>query len=336
MGKKRRNALEYDVDALKALADSIKASRKEVADGGLINLDIDLDKLKEVVVGLPKKEREALEKYFGLIPGTAAVRKMKNSLERMRKDVAFCDIINRSRTAVYSLMKFEYISVYDRNAHELMQNIISKIDKGDDEDISDIDIIRYFVIFLIFIIDGPKMLYEEGTDTLNEDVEAVANYEVYSTLNSVWNASMHRLEDKSISLYAIKQLISMFEVCDVQAMRKYVGLPVEKEFEEDKPLGTFKEIRLFKERLFPYGAWSVTTSMLYYAIRPKSKIKKFSSAVNKFKRTGWKQIQDYKADGFIILEFSSGIREVSVYDIGGFIFSDPYEVMFLSVTPEVF
>ena len=329
MAKKKRQAEQYDSAALTYLGVRIKNSRKEIEEGALIKLNINLTKLEEAVKMLPKKEREALEKYWGLIPGTPIRAHDKKFQEGISKDASKMLMAKSAFQALMTLSSLDYVCIYDAGARELIDQVAGKVDKGGME-MSNMDIVKYLIIFLVFILDGPKMIYEEQLQMLTDEQEKIAGFDLYTFMQITWNAIIKDMEDESINLKLLMQMLDMFECREVAYMKRYVGLPLHPDYQkaEFEPLESFSEIRNFKEKMFPYGAWDVTSSLIFYQGIKKVKLEKFAKKVPGLKRSNWATLEDYKGESKGIMT-SKGVVELPTYKIGGMDFTDTYEVQFL-------
>ena len=329
MAKKKRQVEQYDSAALTYLGAQLKASRKEIEEGSLIKLNISLTKLEEAVKMLPKKEREILEKYWGLIPGTPVRAHDKKFQEAISKDASKMLMAKSAFRAMMTLSSLDYVCIYDAGASVLIDNIAGKVDKRGVE-MSNLDIVKYLVIFLVFIADGPKMIYEEQLEGLTDEQEKIAGFDLYTFMQITWNAIIKDMEDESINLNLFLKMLDMFDCKDVAYMKKYVGLPLHPDYQrvELEPLESFFEIRNFKEKMFPYGAWDVTSALIFYQGIQEVKLDKFAKKISGLKRSNWAKLEDYKGASKGIMT-SKGIVELPTYKIGGMDFTDTYEVQFL-------
>lgn len=117
-------------------------------------------------------------------------------------------------------------------------------------------------------------------------------------------------------------------------MKHFARLPVETEFDNPnaKPVQTFAEIRLLKEELFPYGAWDVTTLLIYGAAKEEDRIdvSDLAEHFHEF-RKNWDEIKKYKVSETTLVT-TKGETKLDRYRIGCLEFTDIYEVMFLYVS----
>lgn len=328
MGKKKRN-IGYDQQALKGFEKFLNAVRMPIKQGGIAELKINLERLEEAIKKLPKKEREHIERYWGLIPGTPIRAKLEST--RKNKDQASKNMMEAAIVAVKKLLDIDYLRYYDEQVEEIIQNFIKKIDKTGVEYLSDMEAIKYFLIFLIFIVGGEKMIYEEEDRFLNLNEEKSGQFDNYSLLKVTWFATGKLLDDQSINMELLLHVLEMFDLKDIIAMKRYVGLPIDMRYEsiETDSIETFKDVRLFKERLFSKGAWDVTTVLIYSTSFDPIDLSVFKENIPKF-RDDWKNFYQFKTGEFTI-ETSAGEKTVDCYEVGEAIFTDPYEAMTLYV-----
>ena len=326
MGKKRQ-IVSYDRKAISNLSLKISKIRKPVPEGHIPDLKIDLDKLEETIKNLPKKEKEALEKFWGLIPGT--VNHGAQASSRKGNDVAYYNMLNAATDVMRKLLQFEYMRLYEETVDTIVKNIVTKIDKTGAEEVSDIDALKYVLILIIFIASGPRLVFEELDYKINLEAESNGYFDEYALLETTWNGTAQNLPDHSICLKLLMNAVEMFDVKDVVAMKRYIRLPVGKELDEiETPkMQSFKEIRFFKEKLFPNGSWEVTTFFIYGSMEGKPNLSKLVEHFGEF-RSDWKNVEKYKVEP-VLIETSEGEKTLDCYEIEGWEFTDIYEIMFL-------
>lgn len=327
MGKKK-HLVDYDTKALKNLAIHIEKARQPMKGEGIPKLKINLGELEDTLKTLPKKEREVMEHFWGLIPGTP-IRAM-NALNRIGKDQALSNMLHGAYKVIEKIISIEFLYLYDTNVKKLIANFMTKIDKSGYEKISDIDAIKYFIIFLVFFAGGHQMVYEtEGIQVMTEEEEKTGYFDQYALLRATWESTAKDLPNHSIRLRLIIQAIEMFDLKDVITMKKYVGLQIEKEYQdvETEDVGTFWKIRIFKEKIFQYGSWDITAMLIYGNKINQEKLLSFCKHFGEF-RSDWKTIKRFQK-GEVIIATTKGEVKLLQYDIEGLEFTDVYEVMFL-------
>lgn len=334
MGKKRK-CLKYDKRALQNLADALKNSRREIKTGAITKLFVETQKLERVIKTLPKKEREAIEKYWGLNPGTPILANQKVPLATLLKDVAKQRLKKQGMEGMYKLVNLQFASQYDPNVEELIKHIVSKCDTKE-TNMSEMDVVRHVLIFLIFFEGGPHMIYEDEGECLTEKEEQMGEFDMYTLLDIAWKNVMSTMPDNSINLKLLMETINMMDCSDVNLMREYVGFSIEKEQEgsENNKLVSFADIRKFKERIFEYGAWEVTNALIFTQGVRKTNMAPFAQKMPALKKSQWKKLADCQR-GNKEIPLSKGVIEVPVYKIGGLTFTDPYEIQSLSVATHV-
>ena len=245
----------------------------------------------------------------------------------MRKNAL--DIVNKK------LVSIEFLYSYDKNVQDLVGRIMSKINKDGAENISDIDVIKYFMIFLVFVLEGPNLTFQFTDEKATEFQKEHAKIDEYAILEGVWEDSMKVLNEHSINFKLLLECISMFDVKDVIAMKRFVGLSLSKDEEntETDKLSTIREIRLFKEKIFPYGAWEAAIHFIYYNGSCPVDLTEFWEKIILL-RSDWKKISEFEKE-IIDITTSTETRKVKVYDIAEIEFTDIYEVMFLYVSRNI-
>lgn len=329
MGKKRKS-VAYDEKAMENLAVYINRARQPLKDVSIPRLRIDMKALEDTVKGLPKKEKEVMEKFWGLIPGTPI--RANNVLQRIGKDMSLKNMMDEAYEIVRKLISVEYLYLYDMGVRKLVENIMTKIDKRNCEDISDIDAIKYFIIFLVFLSGGHQMVYEtDGSRPMTEEEENKGCFDKYALLKATWDCTTKNLPDHSISLKLIILFLEMLDIKDVITMRRYVFLPIDREYEdmETDPIGTFKQLRLFKEKIFHSGPWNMAFLLIYGNNVEKAELEKLGKHFGEF-RSDWNNLNKYRKDDAVITT-SKGEVTLPLYRVEEFEFTDSYEVMFFYV-----
>ena len=327
MGKKTRQ-VNYDKSALLNLAEHIKSARQPLNGNKIQKLRIDLKGLESTVKGLPKKERELMEKFWGLIPGTAI--QARNAAVRVQKDIAFKSMLDKTYRIVEKMFSMEYLIQFDPEARKVVDELIPKFDKSGCGDMTDVDALKYFILFLVFLTGGTKMIYESGEDKMmTDEEEKIGYFDQYSLLEATLEGSARDMPDKSIRIKLIILFLEMFDLKDVVSMKKYANLPIERQFEDLQvdSVTRFEEIRKFKERIFKSGSWETTEMFIYGHNIEEEKIRKLFEHFAEFRRD-WNSIGRFQK-GKDTISTSQGEVKIPRYEIEGFFFNDPYEIMFL-------
>ena len=331
MGKKKRKA-NYDKSRLRNLAAQISRIRKPTSKGGIPAIKVDMEGLEEALLRLEKKEREVMEKFWGLIPGTPDHSAYHFSAIRKTNNVAHNIMADKVVEVIRKLISFEYLYLYDKGMKNLVDNILAKINKKGVENISDVNAVKYLIIFLVFISGGPHMVFEMDNTQINLENDAKGPFDDYSLLQKIWVQTGNVVKDGSINLKLIIELVEMFDIKDVITMKRFVRLPIDRKDEEIKTeeVHTFKDIRLFKEKIFPYGNWEFTNLLIYYGGTYEFNLEEFGDKLS-ILRSDWSNIKRF-ATVKTEVNTSAGTRELQVYQIGGVEVTDIYELMFLCVS----
>lgn len=324
MGKKQMS-VDYDRSNLQGLANYMEGVRTPMKGGHLPRFRIDLDGLEKTIKSLPRKAREAIEKFWGLNPGTINHSHNKSSLG----NIAYERMFSNSKEVLQNIFTLEYSIKYEPNVADLVTKMARKVNKGNLE-MSDIEVVKYLNIFFIIFYGGPNMLFEDENN-VNTEVDDNAVLDEYALLLEAWNELQDIIPDNSINLKLLLQAIEMLDFEDVLAMKKFAGIEISQEdlkmvgsIEEVK---TLQEIRAFKERIFSYGCWWVTANLI---LNPaKVNLIKFMEYLDLF-RQDWENIKLFKSGTKQIMT-AEGTRNLQIYQIGELEFTDPYEVMLLYV-----
>lgn len=327
MNKKRER--KYNTLMLRELAKDLNEIRRPIGeDKSLVQIKVeDIYLLEKAIYMLPKKERETLEKMYGLVEGTIAKSKSLRNGHNNERDIALRNQAIRTYDAMRSLVKVDMLYVYDKCFQDLVANIVTKMEKP--VNMTDMEAIKYLLIFFIFIVGGPHMLYEEEAKSVGWNEEDVGNYDMYTLLQATWESSISLMEEKNINMTLLKEVVEMFDISDVISMKRHVGLPIGKQnvYIQTTDLETFARIRKFKENLFSKGEWTVTEKLVYDSFTSKLNLKPLSDAMKYLRNS---DTEKYRCeDRAIEIEVSTGKKELVLYKIGSLRFTDPYEMLSL-------
>ena len=329
MGKsKKRKNVSYEKGALESLQKHLAYFRRPLPNGNIPGITGTVEDLGKAVSMLPQREKEALERFWGLVPGTT--NHGKAIFNGKKKDLAYENMLNNSNEALKKLLTIEYLYVYDNNVKSVIDNILTKVDRTGLE-ISDMEAIKYLLIFLIFIAGGHHMIFENDDYDIDLEADEKIHFDEYALLDTMWQESACLLEDSSIKLGLLIDIIQMFDVEDMAIMKSFVGLPLDKLESEVgiEKLSTFREVRRVKEKMFNLGAWSVTSEIIYGAAISKEQENKLVSHFDEF-RKNWSIVLNFKTETKVI-KTTQGEHSVDVYSIEGLEFTDLYELMSLYV-----
>lgn len=329
MGKKNRHA-GYDEKRLSNLATAITHFRKPIEEGEFPKVIVDLSGLEKAIGLLPSKQRKTLESFWGLVPGSIDHSRHMNT--KKERELAYKNMLDSAFDVVKSMLSIEYMYLYEKNAHDLVSKYVKKINRSGYENLPDIDVIKYVLIYWIFFLHGPKMIFEKADSEIDETYGEIGHFDEYSLLNATWEGNVKNMPDDSINLKLLIEMLDMFDAKDVVTMKNFIGLPISR---DDKDLATeslnnFKQIRLFKERIFPDGGWNVTDQLIFGEDTEDINVEKLTVALT-LVSSNWSIIEEYII-GETTLVISSGVVELPVYEIAGLKFTDPYEIMCLSTS----
>lgn len=327
MSKKRER--KYNTLMLRKLAEDLNKVRQPIGEGKfLVRINVeDIYLLEKAIYMLPKKERENLEKMYGLIEGTIAKAKTLRKGHVNERDIALRNQAVKTYGAMRDLLDLDMLSVYDKTFQRLVADIVIKMDKPDN--MSDMEAIKYLLIFFIFIMGGPNMLYEEEARSIEWDREDEGVYDPYTLLQATWESSISLMPDGNINIALLKEVIEMFDISDVVSMKRYVGLPIGKRniCINYTDLQTFADIRRFKERIFSQGEWVTTEKLIYAQMVEKINLAPFSDAMKHLRNNDTEKYR--KEERTTEIELSTGKKELVFYKIGALSFTDPYEMLSL-------
>ena len=326
--KKRFSQGKYDDEALEAVARQIKKRRTFMGHLELSKIDLDKEKLEATIKRLPSKDREALENFAGLVPGTT--KHYKRLSKNHSKDPAFQKQVEACYSAMQTLTTMEYLVQYDSIAKNLLDKVLTKFNRKGVEDLTDMECLKYYLAFLMFFLNGPQMIYQEPDEKINVRDECSQAFDQFALLWSNWSKLLEELPDGSVKLKLLVELFGMFDLKDIVAIKRYVGLPIKKADDtyEEMPLNNFMEVRMLKERMFPLGAWEVASYFVLEETTPQDK-EDFSEFFSLL-RSDWKVAEKYEV-GRTYIETIAGRTELKVYQYRDFQFTDIYEAMSLYV-----
>lgn len=315
----------YVPEALASLGKALELLRRpKKGVVGVPILRVDLKGLETALKAIPKKEREIIEKFWGLNGGTNHSKKISCYLGN---DVAYINMRNTAVVALRTLLQLDYMILYDNHLGLVIEKIASKINR-DEEKVSDLESAKYLMAFIMFVCNGPKMDFEDDPMTIDTDCNENASFDEYMMLEEIYTA-IHNIPDGSINFQLLLNFFEMLDVKDAIAIKNSVGIEIPTEWrnEEIEELRTIAQLRRFKERVFPYGAWNVTSGLIFGNYENRIKLDEFAKSINVI-RKDWSKILNFKSSEQT-LKISSEVRTLNVYNIGGLEFTDAYEVMFL-------
>ena len=294
---------------------------------------IAIDGLESAIKALPKELRERVEKYWGL---TGGVNHSKKMVSYNLEDKAY--IVQRANAiaAVRELFRIDYMYMYDMNVKKMIEFLSSKISKKG-INISDVEAVKYLVAFLVILANGPKMLFETDPLAIDTECNPEFTFDEYAIIKNVFS-EMKNAREAQVQLRLIYDMLDMLDFKDMLAIKKSFCIEVPSTIipegfcrEEIQPMYSFEQIRSFKERVFPYGSWEVVNELILGDTEGKVRLHldSFMECLDTI-RKDWSRIEEFKV-GTRKLRTPHEYRTLDVYDIGGLLFTDIYEVMFLYV-----
>lgn len=320
----------YVQENLRFLAQTLVRLRQTKGDEKVYK-EIDHEGLEKAIKALPREDRENIERFWGLTGGINHSKKLGYS---GKNDVAFFRQSNQAVTSLQMLFRLEYMCMFDKNLQAMVEILGKKLNKKD-MDISDLEAIKYLMVFLVILQNGPKLPFEEELLVIDTECNPDFVFDEYSTIKGAVNDFKH-IPDESINIKLIHDFLDMFDVEDVIRIKKSFRIevpshkiPQEIRNVEIETINTLQQVRNFKERVFEYGDWEITAELILGNADVAEKLPEFMECLDLI-RKNWNKILDFKS-GQRKLRTSNELRTLDVYNIGGLEFTDIYEVMFLYV-----
>ncbi len=319
MGKKR-NSGRYDQTNLDVLIDFIKVIRTPYKQSSIAISNVELE---ATIKGLPNRERKCVETFFGLVPGT-----INHYQCQKYNELAYQNMANAAFAVLKKLGTLEYLEKYSRTVRKAITRLTSKVDSTGIF-LSKVEQAQYLILLAMILDAGPKMSFDADSPSNDVDSKMFDDYAVVVELNRI----LDECPNTSINLRLLIEVLEMFDLKDVAVMKKTVNLRVAENPQEPiVPLKNIGEIRKFKERIFPYGAWNLVTDLILGS-KENLDFSALGEDLEKF-RKDW-DLQRFNSGNVCVLDTSTGQRTLNIYTIGGFNFTDPYEVMFLCVSRNI-
>lgn len=330
MAKKRKQG--YDREAVEFLAKEFNNIRQPTGNGKIPKICAEVKGLEEAIKALPKNHRETLEKFFGLIPNTINHAK-KASLSKAN-DRAFEKQKEQTVIAIKALLYFEYLIMYDKNVNSYYNGILRKVNRKGTEELSDVEVMKYLILYRVFIEHGQRLFYEKDNYAINLLYESSLFFDDYVLMQNMWEEVYAFLPDNSVNLKLLIEVVGSFDCKDIVTMKKFVRLPIEKDLDDqEKTLESFAEVRLFKERIFTKGPWNVVNHLVFHASIYEKEKKELKGYFPVFWRNH-KSIKHLKKGKQISLISSKGVKNVICSQIQNLQFSDEEEIVSLYLSRE--
>lgn len=328
MGNKKQKG--YVPEALKSLAKSLQDWRKDrTCKLGTPAFTVNLKGLEKAIKALPKNDRENIEKFWGL---TGGVNHSKKIGILKFYDAAFNEMRRAAMNSIIFLNEIDSLCLYSETTQKRIETLVPKFDKQGMQ-ISDIEAIKYLMAYIIFIDNGPKMSFEkESMEVVKGDDNSTNVYDTFIMLGEMCS-DLKDMPDGIIKLRILADLLEYSDFKDWMAMKQSMKMFIDKEDQkclDGESLECLKnvgQIRKFKERIFPYGAWAVTSVLLLGDPYNEIQLEDFMNEMNKIHKN-WSCIGRYKVRKES-LRTSKELRTLDVYSIGGLEFTDPDEIRFL-------
>lgn len=328
MGSKKTHR-PYVSKNLELIGRTLAGVKGVIKEGRKNYTNIDYLGLENAIKSLPRNDREIIEKFWGL---TGGINHSKKLIFFPKKDEAFKRLSEQAVTSLRTLFRVDYMSMFDKEVKNMIEHLSTKINNKDME-ISDLEAIKYLIVFLLVFQNGPKLSYETDLLAVDTDINPEFIIDEYATIKGAYE-EFKDIPDGAINIRLVCDFLEMLDFKDTLAIKKSFcikvptsQIPEELRKEEIEPLYTLGKIRNLKERAFSYGPWEVTTELIMGNVDKKIDLEEFLKNLDRI-RKNWSKIEEFKC-GHKELRTTGEIRNLNVYNIGGLEFTDIYEVMFL-------
>lgn len=277
---------------------------------------------------LPKKQREVIEKFFGL-KGSQNYCQMLMRLRGRITDInpGLINMRKDAEQALQKLLRLDEVAKFDRNFTRKVQFLAGKIDKTG-TGMTDLECVKYVILYAVFMQNGPKYSNEEVMTLISVENERDTYWSGYVLMNELCEKFAKHGEG-TISMKMILSFIGMMDLEHVDIMMKTCGLvpwEIEKYPDQEIPvLDTLSLIRELKQKMFTSGSWNATWKIIS---GEKIDLNSFwdSPLRNNFSmlfnyKTGTRKIR-------IVEGKKNIVKEIPVYNVGGIEFTDEMEIMF--------
>jgi hypothetical protein len=332
--KKDQSYVESNLDCL---IDAISERRQPFTEKGkLPSLDADSKQLELTIKKLPKVHREALEKAFGLLGTTnhwALCKNSKTPLDHAREAM-----IANAIEGLKQLMSIDCLIQYDPEFKKLCDNLLVKI-KRDNVNLSDIDCLKYLMVFLIFILDGPNIFFDSDGDAMKDPrlfyQDEILVFDDYALLKEAWVDQFKSVGDASFNVALVEAWVDNLDLTYKALVLQTVNLPIPKylaDYTQQNPPQFFSQIRKLKEKIFTKGPWKIFEVICF---SNRAKLMDFEAFDAIHQKMGWASKKFPPAD-VKFLRLPQGVREVQVYKVGKYNFSDVNELDFLYLSRKLY
>ena len=346
MGRKNSKNQQYDIKNLQILAKKLFDIRNNL-DNGKTLFRVNIENLEKAIKNLPVKDRENIEKFWGLTGGPNHSKK----LIVRHNDYAYHNMQKAAEISMIKLFEIDRVFIYDENLKKMSEFLSKKIVQKETQ-ISVIEAIKYLIAFFGILENGPKMAFEEDPLIVDKSFKEDLVFDEYAVIYGIYQ-EFQKYPDNCIKLRILINWLEWMDLEDANIIKKTFGIPLpnidhlkeaekllqklpqfegkeiyptSEQLDEVKAISKLSNVRAFKERIFPYGCWDVTSSLIFEET-PESELKEFFEKMNMIKGDCTK-INQFKS-GEMQIRTSAGIRNLDIFEIGGLKFTDPDEIRFL-------
>ena len=219
-------------------------------------------------------------------------------------------------------------------------------------EISEMQAIKYLIAFFGILENGPKMAFEEEPLTIDNSYKEDFVFDEYAVIIGTYQ-EFQKYPDNCIKLRILINWLEWMDLKDANIIKKTFGIalpnidhlkeaekllqqlpqfegkeiyPTTEQLNEVEEIRELSKVRRFKERVFPYGSWEVTSALIFEEVR-EVELEQFFEQVETIE-SDWTSITKFK-NGEMQIRTSDGIRNLDIYEIGGLKFTDPDEIRFL-------
>lgn len=325
MGKKNQKA--YIPEALDYLENVILKNRQPAKGPQFSTVRLNKEGLENSIRTLPKKDRESLEKFYGLTGGENYRKRMESS----NLSGPLIEMRDKAQEALRKLSKLELAKEYEPNFDWLVEKVTSKINNNNG--VSDFTSVKIVMAFLIIAGNGPKLSCETNPMLIDIRIDTLYPNEVQSLIEMA--EELERFGDGVINIRMITEMFKMLNFKDCLTIFENYGIPqtemfTEKETFRSDELEVFKkmrDIRAFKEKIFSSGTWDITCQL---TMGWPIDVEKFMEEMDQLHKD-WRWVDKFEQFkvGSKKIRILSEVKTLDVYCVGGLEFTDVREIDFL-------
>lgn len=299
MAKKKRKDVPYERNGLQCVANSLQKNKQSLQSYQKDLLS--LDGLEVAIKKMPKDQREIVEKFFGLLPGTInhsiKYQAWENTFPRKPLDVSMATLSQKAHDYIMYLYSLDYSVLYDGNLQPIISKLLTKIDRTNISGLTDLEIIKYLLIYLEIICEGPNF-YSDLTQNYSDYAEQIMVFDHYLLLRQAWNSFLASISNASFNMALIVEWVQTLNLRDRAKILQSFNLSIPNElvdYVEGSPLHTFSEIRAFKEHLFPDGPWHIFECIVFEDDIQKFDIEALGEMFSLIRQNSRDLLQSYKS-----------------------------------------